>query len=57
MPKLGNKKYNYDKKGVKAYVEALKKKRKKNPSKVLDESEISVPSHGQSNTSGQGGMG
>tara|TARA_R100000278_G_scaffold2675_2_gene5189 strand:+ start:2669 stop:2824 length:156 start_codon:yes stop_codon:yes gene_type:complete len=29
MPSLDGKKYSYDKKGVKAYVKALKKKRKK----------------------------
>ena len=29
MPSLDGKKYGYDKKGVKAYVKALKKKRKK----------------------------
>ena len=29
MPNLAGKKYKYDKKGVKAYIKALKKKRKK----------------------------
>ena len=29
MPKLGGKKYSYDKKGVRNYIKALKKKRKK----------------------------
>ena len=33
MPKLNGKKYGYDKKGVKAYIQALKKKRMK-PKKV-----------------------
>ena len=28
MPKLGNKKYSYNKAGMKKYIEALKKKRK-----------------------------
>ena len=28
MPKLGNKKYSYDEKGMKAYQKALKKKKK-----------------------------
>lgn len=28
MPKLGNKKYPYDKAGMKRYIKALKKKRK-----------------------------
>lgn len=56
MPKIGKKKFKYNKEGIKAYIKALKKKRKKGTSNV-DESEISVPSHGQSNTSGQGGMG
>ena len=29
MPKLGKKKLKYDKEGMKAYIKALKKKRKK----------------------------
>ena len=28
MPKLGSKKFSYDKAGMKKYIEALKKKRK-----------------------------
>lgn len=28
MPKLGKKKFKYDKEGMKAYIKALKKKRK-----------------------------
>jgi len=29
MPKLGNKKFKYTQKGMKAYIKALKKRRKK----------------------------
>ena len=57
MPKLGNKKYNYDEKGVKAYIKALKKKRKKTSKSIMDENDGGTISHGVDPTSGQGGMG
>ena len=57
MPKLGNKKYNYDEKGMKAYIEALKKKRKKTSKSIMDENDGGTISHGVDPTSGQGGMG